>query len=46
MYKTIWTPLLGETLEVEQEDDNDHDEYQSEEVTLLGPREITRVCIS
>ena len=26
-YKTIWTPLLGETLEVRREDDNDHDEY-------------------
>ena len=28
VHKTIWTPLLGETLEVGwQKDDNDHDKY-------------------
>ena len=27
IYKAIWTHLLGETLEVEWEDENDHDEY-------------------
>ena len=26
-HKTIWTPLLSETLEVGQKDDNDHDKY-------------------
>ena len=27
VHKPIWTPLLGETLEVEWKDDNDHDKY-------------------
>jgi site-specific recombinase len=27
IYKTIWTPRLGETLTVQHEQDNDHDRY-------------------
>jgi len=43
------TPLLGETLEVEWEDENDHDEY-AVAITRRGdivrhvPREISRIC--
>jgi len=47
VYKAIWTPLLGEMLNVEREDKNDHDEYS---VAIAGrghsrtlPREISRI---
>ena len=27
VYKAIWTPVIGEELEVRTEDDNDHDQH-------------------
>ena len=27
VYKVIWTPVIGEELEVRTEDDNDHDQH-------------------
>ena len=48
VYKTIWTPLLSEALEVGREDDNDLDEYAvaiTRREVIVGhvPREISRV---
>jgi len=39
IYKTIRTPLLGEMLEAEREDENDHDEYT---VAITGRGDIVR----
>ena len=49
VYKTIWTPVLSETLEVEQEVDNEHDDHAVAVVrrgSIVGhvPVEISRVC--
>ena len=48
IYKTIWTPLLGEILEAEREDESDHDEYtvaitRRGDVVRHVPREISRI---
>ena len=39
VYKVIWTPLLGEMLNVEQEDKNDHNEYA---VAITGRLDMVR----
>jgi len=49
VYKTIWTPLLSETLEVGQEYDNEHDEYavavfRRDSIVGHVPQEISIVC--
>ena len=49
VYKTVWTPVIDETLQVAWEDTNEHDEY-AVAITRGGwvvghvPREISRTC--
>ena len=49
VYKTIWTPVLSETLEVGLENNNEHDNYAVaifRRGSIVGhlPQEISRVC--
>ena len=49
IYKTVWTPVIDEMLQVAQEDTNEHDEYPVA-ITKAGyiighvPRELSRIC--
>ena len=48
IYKTVWTPVIGEELPVEREEDNQHDQHAVAVVKngdIVGhmPRSISRV---
>ena len=48
VYKSIWTPSIGETLPLDADDGNDHDAYAVgifKDSTLVGhaPREVSRI---
>lgn len=49
IYKVIWTPEVGEILQLRTEDNNEHDEYAVavvKESHVIGhvPRSMSRVC--
>ncbi len=49
IYKELWTPAVGETLQIRVEDHNEHDEYAVAVVkggSTVGhvPRGMSRVC--
>ena len=49
IYKTIWTPTVGETLQLRAEDTNEHDEHAIAVIksgTTVGhvPHSMSRVC--
>uniref|UniRef100_A0A1X7UNS1 HIRAN domain-containing protein n=1 Tax=Amphimedon queenslandica TaxID=400682 RepID=A0A1X7UNS1_AMPQE len=48
VYKTVWTPVIGEELHTEVEDDNEHDKYavavmKSNGIVGHMPRSLSRI---